>query len=655
MEHYPRLVRLAYLVLPPSTARHRRVLTAHSLVQRALPRGRGSGSPAAARRSSFPGQRHSAAYRPPGDRRRGGADRAAGEAYAHLSTRVLRAALAAERPRRIGPWKLRPLPSRPGLFPRVFGLRLFPRSGGADELALDQALSKVSGAARAAYALRGLEGMTDAEVRRMLTAAGVRDPLAALSDADAVRGPSGNRARALLSSAEFDPCSLQARPTDLMRRRQHGRAALAAVVAVVICGGLLGLPDGSWGPDGAAAPSYARNPSAEKALDPGELIRVSPGAWKRSSRADFSSWPARGDLTGDRGLLRRALAVWARPGRQVTVSATRGTPAGPPAGPPHLLYAGRVDGASVVVLHDGLRVARYAEPEGADEGGAVLDLARTDGAEAASAAALVVSRSDTNVRYLTAPWVARAAEADLLRPEDRGRALKREDDGVTAAVTGPDARSRACTRWPGLLLTDRASGGADNPAPRLYTDLGELTAVRLTGGSPGGQPSEATGSAARAALARTVCGLRTMVGGGVRSVNSWQFARQLLPDGGGVASWSCTRGETWRGQGAAVVGNFLPPSEEPDEPALVSARAAGTTACGPRQPHAVSGVSWKSSTGDRYVLAAGSRHVAGISAAGRGGPYGSSPGRTLTLPAEKGSRAKISARLADGRTLHEPH
>ncbi|MEU6214503.1 hypothetical protein ABZ891_32005, partial [Streptomyces sp. NPDC047023] len=39
VEHYPRLVRLAYLVLPPALGRNRRVLTAHSLVQRALPRG----------------------------------------------------------------------------------------------------------------------------------------------------------------------------------------------------------------------------------------------------------------------------------------------------------------------------------------------------------------------------------------------------------------------------------------------------------------------------------------------------------------------------------------------------------------------------------------------------------------------------------------
>ncbi|MDT3400901.1 hypothetical protein RKE29_30600, partial [Streptomyces sp. B1866] len=41
VEHYPRLARLAYLVLPSSLGHTRRVLTAHALVQQALPRGRG--------------------------------------------------------------------------------------------------------------------------------------------------------------------------------------------------------------------------------------------------------------------------------------------------------------------------------------------------------------------------------------------------------------------------------------------------------------------------------------------------------------------------------------------------------------------------------------------------------------------------------------
>ncbi|SCE23363.1 hypothetical protein GA0115252_13671, partial [Streptomyces sp. DfronAA-171] len=37
VERYARLVRLTYLVLPTSLTRHRRVLTAHGIVQRALP------------------------------------------------------------------------------------------------------------------------------------------------------------------------------------------------------------------------------------------------------------------------------------------------------------------------------------------------------------------------------------------------------------------------------------------------------------------------------------------------------------------------------------------------------------------------------------------------------------------------------------------
>ncbi|NEC73857.1 hypothetical protein G3I25_20150, partial [Streptomyces rochei] len=90
-----------------------------------------------------------------------------------------------------------------------------------------------------------------------------------------------------------------------------------------------------------------------------------------SARTDFSVWPARGDLTGDEELLRRALAVWARPGESVGVSATPGTPTGGPSGPPQLLYAGTVDNARVVILHDGLRLARYAEPKDGTAGAAL--------------------------------------------------------------------------------------------------------------------------------------------------------------------------------------------------------------------------------------------------------------------------------------------
>ena len=633
VEHYPRLVRLGYLVLPPSLGRHRRVLTAHALAQRALPRSRPQDGevplPAprdgTARGEGTPGV-------PPADR-----------GYACVRLRVLRRALRGERPGLAGRVH-RVLAPLPPALPQVLGLRLFPRSGGADELALDQALSGVPAAARAAYALRGLEGLPDEEVCRTLEAAGIRDAEAALAQAEAVVGPSGSLDGTLLESAEFDPCALQARPTDLVRRRQHTRAVLAALAAAVVCGALLGLPGDSWGPDGAAAPVYAQNAAAQAALEPGKLTHASPSAWQRASRVDFSVWPERGSLLHDRELLRRALAVWARPGPQVTVSATTGTQTGPPSGPPQLLFAGTVDGKSVVLLHDGQRLVRYAEPAGADGGGVVLDFARTDGADAASASAVLLARSDTNVRYLTAPWVTDASVTDLLEPTDDGRALTIDEHGVTDPVTGVRPQDDSCARWPALELNVRG-----RHSPYVYTDLGELTPARLTDGPPTAAPRSPVNAASRASLARTACMLAGLRGAGVRTVNSWTFARQQLPESAGTARWVCTRGETWRGAGSRVLAQFQKPGTKPAEPGAVAARTEDSPACGARSPRALSGVLWKSQAGDWYLLAAGSKEVTSVTASG--GVTGTAQGRTLALPTKQGTRVDLTAELADGRTL----
>ncbi|MGP3979500.1 hypothetical protein [Streptomyces sp. KR80] len=628
VEHYPRLVRIAYLVLPPSLGRSRRVLTAHALAQRALPRGGADGTTDAA----LPAPR--------------GEESASGAGYVYVRLRVLRAALAVGRPRRR--WELPRRAQLPPLFPQVWGLRLFPRSGGADELALDQSLSALSPAARAAYVLRGLERLSSREVRRLLEAAGVRDARAALTEADRVAVPGGSRDELLLESPEFDPCSLQARPTDLLRRRQHQRAVLVVTAAVIVCGALLGLPGGGWGRDGAAAPPYARNPVSEKALDPAELTRAEHAAWRTAGRMDFSAWPARGNRTDDRPLLRRALAVWARPGRAVQVSATPGTASGPPPGPAQLLYAGEVDRAAVVLLYDGLRVVRYAEAkDGERHGGAALDFARTDGADAASATALVVGRTDGNVRYLTAPWVSGATLRDLLRPTAAGHRLRRTGDGVTDPMPSP-ATATVCSSWFALeLRTARAAGSAETPL--LLTDLGELTPARLTYGSPAEPARDVTDSAARTSWSRTACHLPTVRSMGVRAVNAWQFAEQPLPGGAGRAAWVCTRAETWRGKGTRVMAQFHPPAAKANHPGAVAARAEDTTACGPRAPHVLAGVLWKSRTGQWYVVAAGSHQVTSISASG--GVKGRARGSLLALTASAGTRAELAARLADGGRL----
>ncbi|MFE2285065.1 hypothetical protein ACFXDJ_12930 [Streptomyces sp. NPDC059443] len=613
VEHYPRLVRLAYLVLPPALGRHRRVLTAHSLAQRALPRGRRDGAVAAqaAVQGGVPGQR-------------GGAGSESGYAYVRL--RVLRAALEAGIP-----LTFRALPRRaqlPPLLPQVWGLRLFPRSGGAEELALDQWLATLDGPGRAACVLRALERMSEPEVLRVLAEAGVANPASAVAES----GDPGTDE--LFASPEFDPCVLQARPTDLLRRRRFARAGIAAGAALVVCGALLALPGGGWGADGAAAPLYAKNAAAEQALDPGQLVRAAPGAWRTSSRTDYSAWPARGDRADDTALLRRALAVWARPGRSVVVSATPGTPSGPPMGPPQLLFAGTVDQAVVVLLYDGLRVARYAEPRSGTEI-AALDFARTDGASEDTATALVLSRVDGNVRYLAAPWVTGAALRDLLKPGEAPSELKLTPGGMTPPVPSP-APGGTCTSWNALALTGDGQ-------TRLITDLGELTPARLTSGAPGAERNVTEG-AELGDWSRIACLLPSVRSHGVRTVNAWTYAKQPLPEGDGSATWLCTRAETWQGTADRVQAQFLAPGAPL---AAQAAKAEGSPACGAREPRVLAGVLWKSKAGQWYVLAAGSAQFASLTVGG-GQVSGSATGNRLAVKAPAGAQVELSGKLTDG-------
>ncbi|MFF7329083.1 hypothetical protein [Streptomyces sp. NPDC008150] len=607
VEHYPRLVRLAYLLLPPGAGRDRRVLTAHGLVQRALPRGRSASG------TAIPAQ---------------AAARGDDPEYAYLRVQVVRAALAAGRPRRRAT-----LPGRgqlPPLLPRVRGLRLSPHTPGPDELALGQKLSALSPAARAAYVLRGLEGLADADVRAVLSAAGVAQPDGALREAGREAAPEG-----LLEAAAFDPCLLLARPTDLVRRRQHLKAGLAAAAAVAVCGALLVLPGGGWGPDGAAAPAYAQNPAAEAALDPARLTSVAPSAWRTSARTDFSVWPARGELTSDTALLRRALAVWARPGSAVRVSATPGTASGGPAGPPQLLYAGDVDAARVVVLYDGQRIARYAEPKDGTAG-AALDFARVDGASGAESEAVVLNRTDGNTRYLTAPWVTKAASVDLLKPAAGPAALALKD-GVTAPLAGP-AQTGDCTSWNALRL----SGGLGT---HVSTDLGELVPAHLTAGRPTAT-HEVSGSGDLASWSPYACSLASERGQGVRSVNAWEFAEQPLPDATGTASWVCTRAETWRGDGATALAQFHTPA---GTYGALAAKGQDVPACGARDAQVLAGVLWKSKLGNWFLLAAGSRGTESLRATG--GVTGSRQGRLLAVRTTKGAQAVLQGTLSDGRKV----
>ncbi|WP_405781362.1 hypothetical protein [Streptomyces sp. NBC_00859] len=635
VEHYPRLVRLAYITLPPSLGRHRRVLTAHAAVQRALPAaGRGDG-PAEPRVPVQRGARES-----PG--------------YVLVRRRVLETVLAYGRrpgwwPRRLpAPRALRPV------LPAVFGLRVFPRSGGADGLALEQALSGTTAAARAALVLHRIEGLGEGATRTLLTEAGVTDAGSALRTAlRLARTPGETGADALLCSDEFDPCLVHTRPTDLIRRRQRIRFARWVGVVVTVLAVTLVVVDRAAPPAPSAATGPLDTAVGARAVDPALLLRAPAQEWADSSRVDFTVWPARGARKDDKALLGRALKVWASPARRVRIAATHGTATVPPAQPPRLLYAGDVDGAAVVLLADGDRVVRYAEStEG--KGAPALDFARTDDADITTGAAVVISRTDGNARFLLAPWVAESTTRDLLAPDTAARPLDVGKDGVTSPVAGPAVPpgGAGCGSWPALQL--RSSSKVAEKHAFLLTDLGDLTPVHLTytpppaAGVPARQPREATGGQALVSWAHTACSLAGIRSSGVRSVNNWEYARQQLPENGGRASWVCTRADTWQGSGRVSVQLQLPAGPA-SRPGAVVAQQKNTALCSRFGQNVLAGAKWRSRSGKWYLLAAGSREVRAIRAAG--GVRATADGTTMAVRAGRSDRAVMTGRLADGDTL----
>ncbi|MEV5803199.1 hypothetical protein [Streptomyces collinus] len=628
-ERYADLVRLAYLALPPSLGRHRRVLLAHALVQRSLP----------AAAAGIPAPRDSSDDVSPMSR--------------SLYVPVLREVLAVSR--RPPGWPGHVPPPRMLLprLPLVWGLRLVPRAGGADELALSRALSVLSVTARAAFTLLRVERLTETEARGVLEAAGFDRVETELDCALQLDATLDSSVASILASQEFDPCTVRARPSDLLRRRRRVRlagtallVALITVVTLMVCDGVP-LVSPTPGP----APHRV---SRSAAPDVDDVVRVAPQTWAATSRVDFTAWPARGSLVHDRELLRRASAAWAGvdDGTRTRITRTNGTPAGAPLDAPHLLYAGRVGGSTVVLLHDGQRLARYGESAGT--GARSLVLARVDDADVTTAAAVALdmdARRDA-VRYLLAPWVAESWTRDLMRPDAPARPLAVDGDGLTSSVpvfgTGTDCGSRT-------VLQLRSSPRVAEHHAFLLAGLGDLTPVHLTytplptRTAPPRQPREATGPAALLAWARVGCAVGSLRGSGVKAVNAWDFAEQHLPDGAGRAVWTCSRADTWRGPGDVTV-TLRRTAAPAGEQARPVARLRTTGACGRFGQHVVVHANWLSPKGSWYVLVAGSRAVTGLAVTGD--VTADADGPTLAARAPRGAHTQVRARSAAGmRTI----
>ncbi|MFB6549839.1 hypothetical protein [Streptomyces sp. NPDC056405] len=529
--------------------------------------------------------------------------------------------------------------------PIVIGLRLFPRSGSAEDMTASQSLTSEEPTTRAAYVLRHLDRLPEGDVLEVLRAAGADDPAEALRRADRLRLDTAGAPAAVSSfpgPSEFDACTVWAQPTDLLRRRRRARVAAAGVLAGLVTVTTLVLADHD-----APTPDSAKPLSAPESQP---LRRTPPEVWADTSRVDFTAWPARGDRTHDGDLLARALESWARPARGATrVSVSPGTPTDPPSGSPQLLYAGAVGGQTVVLLYDGRRLARYQESEGTGEGDTALSVALADDADVTTAAAVTVAAGDGSARYLLAPWIAEAGTRDLLAPDSAARPLDVSADGVTEPVPVAPADS-TCARRPVLQL--RSSSRIVEDHAFLLTDLGGLSPVHLTytplpgeEGPPARRPREATGSAALAAWSRLACHLGSGTGDAVRSVNLWDFADQQLPQGDEDAVWSCFRAVTWRGSGDVTVGLRA----EGTAPARIVARARDTAACSRFGQHVVAHTRWRSPQGDWYVLAAGSRAVTSLTITGD--VAAESNGRTLAKRAREDAETSVSGRLTTGRGL----
>ncbi|WBQ03902.1 hypothetical protein [Kribbella sp. CA-293567] len=589
LDGYPRLVRLAYLILPASLGRHRRILTAHGVVQRALP-----------------------------DRRRlerqltGETD-----AFDFLRRRVVRDAIKQASSR---------TPLR--LLPQVWGLRLFPQSGAADDLALDLALSSLSPEARAAWALVRAERLCVDETELQLRAMGIQHPQAAINEAALLEESTAAGLGGPLDASVFDPCDVRLAPTDLMRRKARGRAVAIAVTGVIALAILVSLIATAGAEEPAAGPQQSQNRLvlASKLTADG-LRRTDANRWQDTARVDFTAWAPRGDLLADKALLTKALSAWST---GAGVTAVAGTPTAAPNQPPQLLYAGTVDSKPIVLLYDGQRLARYTA-------GAGLVVARADDADVTTAAAVAISESAKGVRFLTAPWIATVGLRDLVKPNSRSTGLDRVD-GITAAVAAP-----TCSSWPTLQLRS-ASTVAEKHA-FLLTHLGGLSPVHLTYMPPPSSgaarsPREATSSAALLGWAKTACSLQSLQNQGIRSANNWIFAEQPLP-GGGRGSWVCTRSDTWEGNGWASA-HLLAPGV----PAAAAGQAVNTAACSRFDQNVLASTYWKAPAGGSYLLAAGSRRVDRIMVNGK-----AFKGNLVTQPARSTRAVTVTGRLTTGTTL----
>ncbi|MFE1318368.1 hypothetical protein [Kitasatospora phosalacinea] len=534
--------------------------------------------------------------------------RTAGEdGYPAARVRVLRGALRRRRWASAG-------------FPRVWGVRLFTPPGDADA-ELDARLAELPPPARAGFALQALDGLDRAEAAEVLAWAGVETPAeSARAGAELLLSLGGPRWSDLPPG--YDACTVHLQPGDLLRRRRL--AALASAVAVAVTASALPVLLSSQAGSGSSA---AAPPAASTAAAP---ERRADDLWRHTAKLGLAAWPARGDLLDDTALIGRATTAWQQ--------------AAPPAAVPQLLYAGRLDGAAVVLLTDGRSLARYTDAPAA---GPALVLSPAGDSDVTAGAAVVLHRDDRGARYLLAPWIAAAATRRLDRPDEAERPLP-FPGGVTDPVPGTAARG-----CPGPVLQLRSDPVVAEQHAFLLSDLGGLTPAHLTytpptdGSAQARPPREAVSAQALRRWAAGACAVPE-VGPEVRQLNLWEFADQKLPQNAGELAWACLRADHWDGSGSAAAAVLPPNGGRAERLAHADGRA-----CSRYEQDTVAQYRWRAPNGTPYLLVAASRRVTRliVTTPSRKLDQPAPPGRTLAVENPGSGPTAVEAVTASGTRL----
>ncbi|MFI6320004.1 hypothetical protein ACIBG8_20880 [Nonomuraea sp. NPDC050556] len=427
------------------------------------------------------------------------------------------------------------------------------RSAEADFTA---ALHRLSPQVRAAYVLLTLEERPPEQVQEILTGAGVPDAQ-----------------HVVYQVSRLEPLRRPAADPNLARMygRRPVRPSRKVVVGVAACAlaALFVVPKLDLSRPGMAVTPRQAEPSVAAA-----------GAWRTSTDLDLTTWAPRGSLVGDRALVKRALAAW----RQA-----------------QLIYAGRVDGAQVVLLRAPSLVARYTE----DGGRPTLEVMPEPRSKPDGASPLKLRTTAAGSRYLLPPWVREFSIASLTGSSPHWR-KGRSKGGVTEPI--PAAASKGC--WRGPVVRLRAPEIAHG-LPYTMIDFGRLVMANAYYQPP--PPAEInrygpneldTVPGGFEVWKRLGCAL-DRPSGEIQAATAWEFWAGQLPEG--VAGrWVCLRLTDATG-GSSITGVLLTRTA-----ATITGTRTNTWDCSRLSRDIVAGTWWRGPSGKRHYVAAGSRRVVAI-------------------------------------------